>query len=149
MSLSRSPIARWILLACLAVGLSGCTHLSRTQELDLRIRVDRINSYSRIAEAYYLLGYECYTIASDAEKHKETARAEDYGKKAKMYKLFYEKMKTSVDDMRKDLEKDYPQADVKPDAKAAPEKAAAPAEKSGAPAPVEPSGAPKLEPVLK
>ena len=142
MTLPFSSLSRWMLLACLAIGLSGCSSYSRNQQLDLRVRVDRINSYSRIAEAYYLLGYECYTIAADAEKRKETARAEDYGKKAKMYKLFYEKMKTSVDDMRKDLEKDYPQADMKPDAKTA-------AEKSVAPLPADPNGAPKPEPISK
>lgn len=113
MSRSRFRFALWLVLAALVPScLTGCNsfnRLSRVEQMDREVRLDRIKNYSRLAEAYFLLGYECYTLAKESEARKDTERVREYADKSRLYNLHYRRLKNTVEEMRKEFDRDFPE----------------------------------------
>jgi hypothetical protein len=90
-------------LVCLA-GCASLKTLSRAQDMDYRIRQDRIRHYDSISVAYFLLGHDYYQLAKQLEEGKETARAGEAAQKAEMYLRMHHQLDQAVQEMRLDLE---------------------------------------------
>jgi len=90
-------------LACVA-GCGSLKTLSRAQEMDYRIRQDRIRYCEQFSDMYFLLGHDYYQLAKRAEEQKDTARAQDAAQKAEIYLRMHRKLDQTVQEMRLDLE---------------------------------------------
>jgi len=90
-------------LVCLA-GCASLKTLSRAQDMDYRIRQDRIRHYDSISVAYFLLGHDYYQLAKELEERKDTARAGEAAQKAEMYLRMHHQLDQAVQEMRLDLE---------------------------------------------
>jgi hypothetical protein len=93
-----------LLLICLLPAcLTSCADLhtlTQARAIDREIQIDRLKFYEKMRDAYFLLGYEYYTLAKEAEERKDAKRAEEYSRKAALYDLFQKDIKRTADQMR-------------------------------------------------
>jgi len=124
-------------LVCLA-GCASLKTLSRAQDMDYRIRQDRIRHYDSISVAYFLLGHDYYQLAKQLEERKDTARAVEAAQKAEMYLRMHHQLDQAVQEMRLDLQGRKEAKQGKEEAKQGKEEAKQGKEEAGKPEPSEP-----------
>ncbi|HUT25944.1 MAG TPA: hypothetical protein VM492_16535 [Sumerlaeia bacterium] len=110
-----------------ALSVCGCSNLetlSRARAIEREIEVDRLKFLERVSDAYFILGYEYYTLAAQAEDVNEPGRAREYATKASLYNLIYRDFRKTADELRAKLETEKPatphQAPPPPPAQPAP-----------------------------
>lgn len=95
------PIA--LLLLSLVASITGCADLRtlrKAQQIDQQVKVDRIRFYDRTADAYRILAFEYYRLASEAEGSKQWAKARDYQARVTLYDTFSKHAKQTADELR-------------------------------------------------
>jgi hypothetical protein len=89
-------------------GCSNLETLSRARAIEREIQVERLTFLERVSDAYFILGYEYYTLAAQAEDVNEPARAKEYATKASLYNLIYKDFRNTADELRAKLETEKP-----------------------------------------
>ncbi|NQU44023.1 hypothetical protein HQ520_12115 [bacterium] len=95
-------------LACAAVGCSNLKALGRADSIEREMRLDRVRHFKAIGDAYWLLGLEYYTLATEAQEAGRTGKAAEYARKAKMYNLFSKDLEQDLRRMEAELAESRP-----------------------------------------
>jgi len=136
-------VIRLLFVILAAQTLVGCTSslvLARVQRMDRQAKIDRIRSYEQISDAYRILAYEYYKLATDAENRKQTEQAKDYAARVSLYDSFYKRLRNIAQQMRAEL-----QAQGQADAASRTERGgSAGARSTSAPLAARPAGPPAL-----
>jgi hypothetical protein len=94
---------RSLLPILLVLFLAGCANLrtlGNAQRIDQQIKADRIDFYVKMSDAYRILAYEYYKLASDAESRKQTQLAKEYATRVSLYDAFQKSAKEKADQLR-------------------------------------------------
>jgi hypothetical protein len=94
-----------VLLILLLGGCVSIPALTRARNLDREIQLDRLRFYEKISDAYFILGYEYYALAKQAEDEIQPERAREHATKATMYNIFYREMREAAEQLRAELER--------------------------------------------
>jgi hypothetical protein len=91
-------------IGSLALGTACLTTPSvrQNEEISQRLHKDMADFYDNMSQAYYLLGYEYYKLYQEALDAKNEEAAKQYLNNARIYKQYFEDLKTYVDLMRKE-----------------------------------------------
>jgi hypothetical protein len=90
-----------------ALALTGCASmgaLSRADRIEREAKKDRLVFYERLSDAYFILGYEYFSLAKEAEARGEKSRFDDYCTRARLYNVFYRDMKKLAEEARQDMQ---------------------------------------------
>ncbi|MCX8036505.1 MAG: hypothetical protein N3D11_05510 [Candidatus Sumerlaeia bacterium] len=87
-------------VAALGVACATPWSLSRAQrhneELQQQVHRDILTFYENMAQAYWVLAYDCFLLSEEAQAAKNEALAQQYAKRADMYKRYSEDLKASL-----------------------------------------------------
>lgn len=93
-------VAAIVGVAALGVACATPWSLSRAQqrneELQQQIYRDILTFYENMAQAYWVLAYDCFLLSEEAQAAKNEALAQQYSKRADMYKRYSEDLKASL-----------------------------------------------------
>ena len=106
----RSAVATGILVMLL--GLSGCAQfgaLMRADQIEKQSKADRARFLDKVSDAYFLIGYEYFSLAKLAEEENQAEKAGDMATKAGLYNLLSRELKRQAEDLRISLEAQPPE----------------------------------------
>ena len=103
--------AVFLVLAAIGLALAGCAHLDalvNAGSIEREMRVERLKFFEKLGDAYFILGYEYYCLAKEAEDRGQFPRAADYATRAKLYHVFCRDARAAARELRAALEGDEP-----------------------------------------
>ncbi len=93
-------VAAIVGIAALGAACATPWSLSRAQrhneELQKQVHKDILTFYENMAQAYWVLAYDCFLLGEEAQAAKNEALAQQYIKRADMYKRYSEDLKASL-----------------------------------------------------
>ena len=102
---------RLSILAALAAACVSCASIQRVDDLEARMRRDQVRFYEKMSDAYFMLGYEYYTLAAEAENAKlPESRVRDLKTRARVYTLFQQDLQKAAAELRREAEAANPPA---------------------------------------
>lgn len=94
---------RTLVAALLLAYCGACANLeilTQATRIDRQIRADRVEFFQKMSDAYRILAFEYYKLASEAEKQKAKVQAQEYAARMKLYDTFYRQAQKTADDLR-------------------------------------------------
>ena len=73
-------------------------------------RVDRLRFLERVSDAYFLVGWEYYTLAKTAEDQGDLKKRREYATKADLYHALCEELKRTAWAIRGQIDPDHEQS---------------------------------------
>ena len=103
----RRSVAMVVVAAAVAPFVGGCAHvdaLVRADAIEREMRVAHLRFYEKLGDAYFILGYDYYCLAKEAEDSGRLQRAGDYATRAKIYHVFSRDARAAATELRAELE---------------------------------------------
>ena len=118
MKMMRRSVAGLAVVAMAAPFALGCAHVNalvRADRIEREVRVEQLKFYEKLADAYFILGYEYYSLATEAEDSGRVDRAGSYGTRAKLYHVFSRDARAQAEELRAELDTDWNAPDTEDD----------------------------------
>ncbi|MBN1865765.1 hypothetical protein JW916_00595 [Candidatus Sumerlaeota bacterium] len=105
---------RVVIAALVVAAISGCSGFrpqswKSADEIERRMKRDLVKFYEKQGYSYFLLGYEYYGLANEAEEtHAPALRVKDYRAKARLYYVFSQDLQSAANELRRETDERAP-----------------------------------------